>query len=168
MAVSAAELSAGAALVAAGFSGTTLWLTGHRDERKWRREAMVETLVQFFAASFVGLSRQALSAREQGEDLEPFRNKYDAFHGTQMDALTRLRIIAPNNVISAAEKLHEADDAVRDSIFLSTVELSEEERRDLRRRRTEAREALLDAARKTLGLGKSHPIGALINSLPNS
>lgn len=55
-------IAAVAATVAAVLAGISLWLSGSRDERRWRRDALLDTVVQFLDASFAapgGLSLEA-------------------------------------------------------------------------------------------------------------
>jgi hypothetical protein len=56
-------VAAAAACVATVLSGATLVVPSRRDERRWRREAIIDTLVIFIVASFVRGARGALDDR---------------------------------------------------------------------------------------------------------
>jgi hypothetical protein len=164
---SAAIVGAVAACAAAALSGGTLWITGHREERKWRRDAVVETTCQFLDASYRRIhSSTARAAWRNGDlqaDLERKKEAYDA----QRSALTRLRLLAPTPVVAEAEKVLVADGAACDAIFgpdsvgsgqkdlprLEQWERLQEERRI-------ARQGFLDAFRTAAGLGAAKTLAS--------
>ena len=156
-------LSAGAATLAAVLAGLTLYATGRRETRKWLRDSLVEHYVEFLTSSFSGAGQRAYSARRQGDAAalsmiaESARQAYT--HGT--DTLTRLRILAPQDVVHAAEALHVADFAVSTTVLTSDPLPSEEDWRKLRDTQRAARAAMLVAIRKSLGLGDAAPIRRL-------
>ena len=75
-----------------------------------------------------------------------------------MDTLTRLRLLAPSRVVTAAGALHEAEHKLADTCFLSgerEVEAFDSARPPVRR----ARAAFLESARSALQLRDMAPIG---------
>ncbi|MGW7680908.1 hypothetical protein ACWGID_09240 [Kribbella sp. NPDC054772] len=152
-------IAATAACIAAVLSGLSLFVGGRREERRWRREAMTDTLVTFLDASFSGPGQRVYDARSRRDDLSEHRHESELARRTEIDALTRLRLLAPSDVVLAAERLHEAGHQVSSAVFASNGLPSEEEWQQLRLRRRGAREELLDTARKTLGLGPAQAIG---------
>jgi hypothetical protein len=161
MAMSAPELvGAIAASAAAVLSGITLWFTAHRDERRWRRDALVDTLVQLLDASFALPDTVAFEARRTGKDLESVRDAARVAHDQLVSALTRLRVLASTTVVEKAEALHSMDDAAIDVVLShdATPLPSIEEWRNLVDRRRAARTDLLSASRKSLGLGPARPL----------
>lgn len=147
-----------AACVAAVLSGTALVVAGKRDERRWRREAMTDTLVAFLDASFAGAGQRSYDARSRGEDMTEFRTIAIESHSRRIESLTRLRLLAPADVVIAAERLHDADNAVH-TAALNEVDVPDLHRwSELRHAQQQARERLLTAARNTLGLNSAQPI----------
>jgi hypothetical protein len=76
----------------------------------------------------------------------------------ETDTLTRLRLLAPSRVVTAAEALHEAEHKVVDVCFaepLASAETLESAREPVRR----ARAQLLESARSTLHLRDTAAIG---------
>src|SRR5262249_39723209 len=136
-------------------------VAGKRDERRWRREAMTDTLVTFLDASFAGAGQRSYDARSQGEDLTSFRKIAVDSHALRIEALTRRRWLAPAQVVVAAERLHNADNAIHIAV-LSDGELPElDQWATLRQTQRRAREDLLTAARGGLGLDAAQSIGPL-------
>jgi hypothetical protein len=142
--------------VAAVLSGPTLVVTSRRDERRWRREAIIDTLVIFLDASFVRGTRGTVPA-----DIAKRRRASVEAHDRQLDALTRLRLLAPNKVVVAAEQLHQADHEVHDRAF-ADQQLSEHQLTPVREAQARARNNLLDASRTALGLGPAQTVGTMI------
>lgn len=153
-----AVVGAVAALSAALFSGLTLWLSGQREERKWRRETMTNLLVQFLDASFGGRSRHALEDRRAGHDTREAETLIRGCHATQLTTLTRLRLLAPRQVVDRAEALHVADRAVHELALLGPGFPSDADWERARQEQTRCRNALLEASRKHLRLGPTRAI----------
>jgi len=148
-------LSAVAATVAAVFAGLTLYVSGRREHRRWIRDSLVESYVNYLTASFDGPGRRALGARRQADeaaDLDEYRRQAAEAHGRQTAALTRLRMIAPPTVVAAAEALHEADHAVVDAALDESGLPAEDAWKQLRTMQWSARSAFVDQARRSLGL----------------
>lgn len=152
-------IAAVAASMAAAFSLVTLWVSGRREQRKWRRDTLVEALVDFVSGSFAGGGQRVLQARLDGESLEPHRVKTKEAHSRQTEALTRLRLLAPWAVIVAAERLHEADHAVQDRVLGESEVPADAEWTHLRHEQALARTELLNAARRALGERDGPPVG---------
>ncbi|MBO0609861.1 hypothetical protein [Myceligenerans salitolerans] len=152
------------ALVAAALSGITLYLTGRRETRQWLRDSVLDALTQFLDASFARPSRSAYEARQASGfegDLDRFRARSTAAHREQNDALTKLRLLANDPVVRAAETLHLADDAIADAVLGSGPAPDPSDWATLRLRQKHAREALIVQARRLLGLPGGVPVGSL-------
>lgn len=151
-------LAAAAATIAAVLSGLGLWVGGRREERRWRRDALVDALVQVLDSSFASPGEELMRRRSRGDLTTEDRAAAAEAHAAGISALTRLRLMAGPDVVEAAELLHMADDTGSDMV-LSQAEVPDEatwsalvgERRALRDR-------LLSAARRELGLGPARPI----------
>jgi hypothetical protein len=75
-----------------------------------------------------------------------------------MDALTRLRLLAPADVVAAAERLHTADHRVQSDALNKPKLPLVAQWAELREEQRTAREQLLVVARRALGLGPAQPI----------
>ena len=153
-------LAAVAASVAAVLSGVSLWAGGRREETKWRRGAIIDTLVLFLDSSFASPGDVLMRKRLGGALTDADRANSDHAHSSGISALTRLRVIAGTAVVSCAEQLHMADDTGSDMVFSDEDPPSEIEWDRIVVERRELRYQLLEAARKELGLGpaqKIHP-----------
>ena len=153
-------MSSGAAAVAAVLSGLNLYLSGRRDRGKWLRETTVDALAAFLEASFahnaacVGRARPSVAL--SASDLQALRGAVVEAHDRQTGTLTRLRLLAPPAVVSAAEALHEAEHDKADACFLGLI--SDEDLATLLRDGRAARERFLTAARGSLGLTEAAAI----------
>ncbi|WP_330183196.1 hypothetical protein OHB26_05805 [Nocardia sp. NBC_01503] len=148
-------LSAIAATVAAVLAGLNLYLSGRREQRKWIREALIDAYVQYLGASFRGGSRKLRGLRSAGaasDILEQARQKLEEAHTLQNENLTRLRLIAPENVVRAAEALHTADHLAWD-VASSPDQSNDSEWRRSREAQREARHRFINEARRSLDLG---------------
>jgi hypothetical protein len=162
-----AGVAAVAALGAAVFSGLTLLITGRRETRKWLRESLLEAQVEFLDASFRYPARQlhALigdlpsdAVVSQTMDLSSYWADYKTAHEAQNDALTRLRLLAGDAVVRAAENLHDIDEHISlrlmgDEPYLGLAAFNE-----LRRNQRTAREEFIKAARVGVNLSPGAPI----------
>jgi hypothetical protein len=106
-------VSAVAATTGAVLAGVTVYISGRRDESKWRREVLLETCEAFLNASFETARAGALVAgfsrpRDAVTRDEPDLRLAQAYRA-KMDLMTRLRILADEDVVTAAENLHLAD-----------------------------------------------------------
>lgn len=151
-------VAAVAATIAAVFSGAGLWLTASREERKWQRDALVDTVVQYLDASFASPAAQLMRKRREGRLDVADREGVAAAHQKSLNALTRLRVVASANVVGCAEELHVADDEGSD-IVLTATRLPDDEHWDrMLDHRRQLRLALLPAVRRGLRLRKAKPI----------
>lgn len=153
-------LSAVAATIAAALAGLTLYVSGRREHLHWIRESLVNSYEDYLTASFDAPGQRGLQARIQGDDgkLEEYRGQAADAHRRQTDALTRLRMIAPSSVVTAAEVLHEADHAVVDAALDGFAAPDEDTWARLRTMQWQARSAFVDQVRRSLGLGQAAPI----------
>jgi hypothetical protein len=137
-----------------------LYVSGRRELDKWTREALVEALVVFLDSSFKqsGLCASFTSPSPRAEDSERLRTAVLATHDLRTDTLTRLRLLAPSRVVTAAGSLHQADHELVTLCFIDSVTQSEaiDAHRMLIRR---ARQQFLESARSTLRLGDTAAIG---------
>ncbi len=147
----------GAAAIAAGLSFANLVVTVRRDEKRWRRESLVDTIVRFMDGSFSLPGNRAYRLLREGGDLGEVRRAAALGFAECETALTRLRILAPNNLIEKVEVLHELDDRITDRLLSSQAPPSREEWIPMADARMEARTAVLDAARDGLGLKPARP-----------
>lgn len=152
---------AATALVAAGFSGITLYLTGRRETRQWLRDSVLDALTQFLDASFAGLGQSVYDTlRAPGFDgnTDEFLEQSRVAHREQNDALTKLRLLASDPVVRAAEALHVADDAIAEALLGPGPVPDPPELDILRSRQKQAREELIIRARRLLGLHGGVPV----------
>jgi hypothetical protein len=154
----AASIAALAAIVAAILSGWATYFTGRREELKWRREALLDVVATFIEASFSGAGNQARLARANNEDLRPYISRTIEVERVQVEALTRMRLVAPADVIRAATALRNLDYAIHAGILRDEPVMSDETWATLRLERRDAREQLLSSARQHLGTGVGSPI----------
>ena len=156
----AAFSGAAAALLAAVFSGISLYLAGRREERRWRRDALLKCYQRFIELSFDRSLIAVKSIQTRRADVPPqvrgvfnldeLRIQEDQLHTEYDSLITRLRLMGVRDVIDAAETLHVRDNQLVDLGWASDIEFKVfEEKREQNRR---AKEAMLGAARATLGL----------------
>jgi hypothetical protein len=153
-------VTAGAAGLAAVLAGVNLYVSGRRELNKWTREALIEAFVTFLDASFKqNRSCRALTAGNPTEqDRDQLRVAVIQAHDLETDTLTRLRLLAPSRVVTAAEALHAAEHKLAHACFaepLASAETLESTRVPVRR----ARAQLLESARWTLQLRDTAAIG---------
>jgi hypothetical protein len=154
-------VTAGAAGLAAVLAAINLYVSGRRELNKWTREALIETFVTFLDASF----RQNRACRTLASGVSPteedrtrLHRAVVAAHDLQTDTLTRLRLLAPSRVVTAAEALHEAEHKLA-SVCIAEPRRSAEELEDARVPVRRARAHLLESARSTLRLRDTAAIG---------
>jgi hypothetical protein len=158
---------AATALVAAALSGITLYLTGRRETRQWLRDSALDALTQFLDASFARPSRsvyEALQTPGSGGNIDELRERSRVAHSDQNDALTRLRLVANDQVVRAAEALHLADDAVAEAVLGAGPIPDPPEWAALRLKQKVAREELIVQARRLLGRPGGAPVGSLASA----
>ena len=110
MADIAGVIGAAAATLAASFSGAGLYLSGRREERRWRREALldgVQLLVELsFDRSFAAVQGIRSRAGLEGGDMEELRRTEAERHFEFDSILSRLRLLAVDAVVDAAVDVH--------------------------------------------------------------
>src|SRR3954452_21205990 len=107
----AAIVAAGGAIAAAALSALTLYVTGKREQTKWRRDAVIESIVEFTSGSYGRFSERAFNARRARESIERYVQRADDGLRRQNAALTRLRLLASNEVVARAEAVQREDEA---------------------------------------------------------
>jgi hypothetical protein len=152
-------------LAAAVFSGISLYLAGKREERRWRRDSLLEAYQRFIELSFyrsliavqgIDTRRPDATPRTRGTfTLDELRTRQEQLHTEYDSLITRLRLLAASEVVDAAETLHVVDNQLVDLGLASDAAASvtefnvfEEKREEDRR----AKEDMLKAARASLGL----------------
>jgi hypothetical protein len=156
-------LGAGAAAVAAVLAGANFLQAERREQRRWVHEALVEAYVAFLDASFDldKVARRMVNARKDpGADQEQAAAiaEADRLHTKQTETLTRLRVLASDSVVRAAETLHGRDHGVTD--LSRTVDVLDDAAMEpARTLRKAARQHLIDAARRSMRLPTGVPIG---------
>ena len=154
-------LSAAAATLAAVLAAVTLYATGRRETRKWLRDSLLEHYVQFLTSSFSSAGDRGYRARLHGDaaKLRPIADRARQAYRDGTDTLTHLRILAPRDVVSAAEQLHLLDARVSAAALGSDPLPDAEAWNEMRRAQRAARAAMLAEIRKSLGLDEAAPIG---------
>jgi hypothetical protein len=163
-ALAVAIVGAVSGLVAATLSGVNLYLTGQRETKKWLRDSLLEAQVAFLDASFEYPSRRLyeyLGEYPPGwtADLSSYFQDYHAAHTRQNDALSKIRLLASDDVVARAEELHKVDEKVAMTLFDQENGFpSEEQWEALRSEKREAREAFIRATRHFFDLTDGAPI----------
>lgn len=152
-------LTAVAATLAAVFSGLTLYVGGVREERRWRRDVLVDTVVQFLDASFFTPGFIYWDSRRRGMLSDDDRDRAIRTHADALTALTRLRVLASAEVVACAERLQMADAHAYEMVVLEEGSLPDPtEWGKLEELRMERRLDLLNAVREEFGLGHTKEI----------
>ncbi|MFF0631298.1 hypothetical protein ACFYTS_02225 [Nocardia sp. NPDC004151] len=162
MSVVPSVISAVAASIAAVLAGITLYISGRRENRKWLRESLIDAYVGYLDASFGSGGAYARIARVEGHDASMFtemRTRTNDAYDAQAVVLTRLRLIAPRSVVSAAEALHLADYGVMHATFDRQQPPTDDDAwiaaRDEQHR---AREHFIRVTRQSLRLGQGSSV----------
>ena len=157
MADPAAIIAAVAAAGAAALSAVTLYLTGKREQTNWRRDAVIESIVEFSGGSYSRFSERAFNARRAGDSFERYVRRADDGLRRQNAALTRLRLLASNEVVARAEAVQREDEVVtawfRDVRNDTTVSWEM-----LNAARQNVRQSFLSAYRQAFGFGEAKNI----------
>lgn len=160
-----------AAFLSAVSLGVNFWFERRRHEEarqqeltKWMREQLHGVAIQFLDGAFTisGRSGDARSARLAGTRLQGTQGTLDGVHKshtTMRDALTRLRLIAPADVIRVAEQVHDSHHDVINVAFGRKLPSDDEVWRLVKDKAKRDREQFLTVLRKPLGLD---PHGATI------
>lgn len=107
-------LQAGGVVLAIVISLVTYVVSNKRDDTKWQRKALLGAMMQFLDASFARYSGRAFAIQygETNPDTHsglksfgPYEERAESGKRHQNAALTSLRLLAPPEVIAAAEEL---------------------------------------------------------------
>jgi hypothetical protein len=160
-----------AAVLSAVSLGVNFWFERRRHEEarkqeltKWMREQLHGVAIQFLDSAFSisGRCGDARSARLAGMPLEETQGILDRVHRshtTMRDALTRLRLIAPADVIRVAEQVHDSHHDVINVAFGHKPPSDDEVWGGVKDAGKRDREQFLTVLRQPLGLD---PHGATI------
>jgi hypothetical protein len=161
----AAFFGAAAAFAAALFSGVSLYLTGKREERRWRRDALFSIYQRFMHLSFERSLKAVLGIKVR-RGTPPFHLKALVddewlLHQEYDGLLTSLRLLGVSEMVHAAEVLHKRDQelvvlALRSEEVVTDIDFETFERK--REENRQAKQSMLDAARASLGLDAAAPI----------
>jgi hypothetical protein len=150
--------------VAVVVSIISLWIAGRREQRKFLRDTNLAVLIDFLQASFDGSIQLAWNHRNDAnpssEYLAKLRQQWETAVSNKLRALTKLRLTAPDEVVAAAYALHEYEHKFH-AIVLdeSKPNLDENEYKTRKIEQNDLRDAVVTAARKSLNVPKSQPIG---------
>ncbi|WP_146101103.1 hypothetical protein [Nocardia nova] len=161
MSVVPSVISAVAASVAAILAGVTVYISGRRENRKWLRDSLIDAYVEYLDASFRSRGAYARIARVEGYDAGTFNDMHsqtDDAYNAQGLVLTRLRLIAPKSVVSAAEALHLADYGVLRATFCRQQPIDDDEWCAARDEQHRARERFIHETRYSLRLGRGNSV----------
>lgn len=160
--------STAVAVLAVVISLVTYVVTNRRDNKKWQRDQLLEAMGMFLDGSFARYGAKAFAERHAQLTSSKLRDpkaltKYEqrATDGlrAQNAALTRLRLLAPVEVIAKAEDLMVADEQVARWFNTSnpTKSIAWDE---LNSNRQEYRAQFIDSYRKQYRLGPGKSIGS--------
>jgi hypothetical protein len=139
-----------AASAAAVLSAASLLLSGRREDRRWKREVLEQTMVSLFEASLGYVDQAALRAAQDNEDLSEYKERALDAHSMQLRALTRLRFLANADVLKCAFKLHGIEDQLYSIVFTKPLDSADWE--ELEDQQRKVRAELFNACRRNLGL----------------
>jgi hypothetical protein len=152
-------VTAGAAGLAAVLAGINLYVSGKRELNRWTRETLVEILVLFLDASFKHSSacRAILGESPLQPELNRLRSAILAAHDAENEALTRLRLLAPPQVVREARALLEAEYLLAEPCFLDQVPVDESDELIIPVRKS--RRQFIESARSVLNLRETKGTG---------
>jgi hypothetical protein len=159
-------VAAAAAGLAAAFAGVNLYLTGRRELNKWTRETFVELFVAFLDASFKQGTASGVLLRSALSDAERIRLQAEvvAAHDVEIETLTRLRLLAPSNVVTAALTLLETERRVATACFLESSLPIPDDPESLFKPVFQARGQLIESARSAIRLPDTGGTGQFASS----
>ena len=146
-----------AATLAAILAAINLYVSGRRERVKWVREALVDTFVNFLAASYnhKDLCKRIYwlpPAPEQTDEVRKLRQQAETTYDEIMDCITRMRVLTTADLAGKAFQLrcHNRDyyRLVTAGDSKPTVEADEQARRAF----DNDRAAFIEAAKKVLAL----------------
>jgi hypothetical protein len=134
-------------------AGINLYVTGRREHNNWAREALVDTLVSFLDANF--RAKDAVrSAAENSGRVEIRKQEADAAEAEMRTAQTRLRLLAPPDVIDAAQELRVATKKYV-ALLESNITVTTEREKEMRTALWPLRDRYISAAKEAISLPKS-------------
>lgn len=107
-------LSAVAASVAATLAAVNLYVAGHREHAKWARDALADIMVSFLDAGFRSKDAVQHAIRQHRMDspsesvIDAYADEAKAAEREMRRTQTRLRLLAPPEVVDAAQILRVA------------------------------------------------------------
>ncbi|HZO27376.1 MAG TPA: hypothetical protein VFH48_15455 [Chloroflexota bacterium] len=147
----ASVLSAAAASTAAVLAGINLIVSGRREDRRYARDVATEALVTYMHASFeIGVAcREIVKIRGEGgpDERQEHERRIEDAHDTQMQNLTRLRLLSTRQVVEAAQRMHELGDEITE---LSLGDGDAEAIRRVKERLDSARTEMVIASRRAI------------------
>jgi hypothetical protein len=145
-------VTAGAAGLAAILAAVNLYVTGRREHNKWTRDTLVELFVTFLDASFRHSRACSALIRATPGYGEPHQLRIAvlAAHDAELEALTRLRLLAPSRVVAAAQALLTSEHQLAASSLSNSTSLDEDDIRRLYVPVQRARAEFLASTRTTL------------------
>ena len=163
-------LQAGGVVLAIVISLGTYVVSNKREDAKWQRDALLGAMMQFLDGSFARYSGRAYAIRygeiQQGAQPEnasfkPYAKRAENGKRNQNAAMTSLRLLAPAEVVAAAERLMVQDYRVEQWFENPTPE--QQTWGSINDARQAQRAEFIDTYRRhfRLGKGKSIETGAL-------
>jgi hypothetical protein len=149
---------------ALALSFISIWISGRREQRKFLRDTNLAVLIDFMQASFNGSIqltwKQRNSAAPDPEYFAKLKEQWEAAASEKLLALTKLRLTASRKVIAAAYALQAYEQEFHTIVFdESKPNIDYDEYNIRKEEQNKKREALIVAARTSLRVSKSHPIG---------
>jgi hypothetical protein len=150
--------------VAVVVSIISLWIAGRREQRKFLRDTNLAVLIDFLQASFDGSIQLAWNHRNDAnpnpEYLAKLRQQWETAVSKKLRALTMLRLTAPDEVVAAAHALHEYEQEFHGIVLdESKPNIGGNEYKARKIEQNDLRDAIVAAARRSLHVPKSQPIG---------
>jgi hypothetical protein len=147
------------ALLAAAFSGIALLTTSNLEHRKWVRDALVESIVECLTIDLRGakLARTLAEASATGinQGTQPDARtlaELTEIHGSSLDILTRLRLLAGATTFEAAYRMHSVYDQWIELAHTSSAATPDNRVQELQQRSAKARQTFVEQARRELKL----------------
>jgi len=158
-------VAAGAALLAATFSGLALLAAHNLENRRWARETLVETFVELLTLDFKATKAAKNRTLERSKDpregrrVEVTREDLQSLHDSYLEYMTRLRLLVTAQTYEAVFRMHDVFDAYVSLATTGTTSDIDSQLQELAERSINARQHLIEQARRELQLpGKATDI----------